>query len=220
VAPISGFVSGQVVSTKDGSFVLKDTFGPVAESTVAVPKTSSIIEQVSAARSDLKVGTCVFASGQKASNGTVNAERITISTAVKGKCSTGFGFGAGGGHRPSGQGASTGSAGSSPGGSTPPAARGNFSGFANFGFASGSITKIDGDTLTVHSPTGSSTLALSGSSMLSEMKTVDSSAVAANDCATVRGTSSDNGAHLTATSIQLSKPSSSGCSRGFPGHTN
>lgn len=203
--PVSGFVSGQVVSVKSGSFVLKDAFGAVADSTVSLSRSSAIVEQLAASRSDLKAGACVTANGEKASDGTVDAVRITISPAVKGTCSNGF-FGHGGGVRPGGP---------PPGanGSTPPA---NASRFGNFGFAAGSISAVDGDTITVK---GTSTVkvALSSSTELTKMTTVASSAIAVDDCATVRGTSANEGLTVGATSVELSKPTTSGCGRGFPG---
>jgi hypothetical protein len=62
--PISGFLSGQVVSVKGATFVLKNTFGSVTNSTVSVTGSSRIIEQLTATRSDLTAGACVTANGQ------------------------------------------------------------------------------------------------------------------------------------------------------------
>jgi hypothetical protein len=50
------------------------------------------------------------------------------------------------------------------------------------------------------------------------MLNVGRSAIKADQCVTVRGTSSNNGATVKATSVNLSKPTSTGCNRGFPGH--
>src|SRR5580704_1821081 len=70
--PVSGFISGQVVSVKAGSFVVKDSFGSVADSTVTVGASSSIIEQLSASRRALTSGACVVANGEKASSGAID----------------------------------------------------------------------------------------------------------------------------------------------------
>lgn len=207
-APVSGFVVGQVVSVKGSSFVVKDSFGSVGDSTVTLGGKSSIVEQVSATTSDLKDGACVVANGQRASSGAVDAMRLTISTPVKGSCSTGFG-GRGRGPRPGGGTRPTGA------GNGPPA---NFAGFANFGFASGSIISLKGSTLTVKGASGTATIELSSSTQLLAMRSVDASAIRANECARVAGTSSNDGLTVAATSVSLSQPSStSGCGGGFPG---
>lgn len=209
--PVSGSISGQVTSVKGSSFVVKDAFGPVADSTVSVTGSSTIIEQVTASSSDLKVGVCVAAIGEKASSGAVTATRITISAAVKGACSSGFFGRGGGGPRP---------------GDTPPSGGGAGAGgrpgftpgsFGNFGFASGLVSALKGSTLTVHGTTGSTTVTVSSKTQLLEMEKVASSAITVNECANVRGTSSNDGLTVAATSVNLSKPTSSGCNRGFGG---
>jgi hypothetical protein len=214
--PVSGFVSGQVVSVKGASFVVKNSFGSVADSTVSLAGSSSIIEQVSATRSALKLGACVMASGAKASSGAVEAQRITISAPVKGTCSNGF-FGHGG---PGGGGGPGGPGGVRPTGGTSGSAPAHFAGFGNFGnfgFAFGSISALKGGTLTVHGTSGSTKVTLSSSTQLLEMKSVGASAIKADECVSVRGTSSDNGVTVKATSVNLSTASSTGCNRGFRG---
>jgi len=206
-APVSGFVSGQVVSVKTGSFVVKNSFGSVADSTVSLSGSSSIIEQVSAKISALTKGACVMANGAKTSSGAVEAQRITISAPVKGTCSSGF-FGHGGGR-------------GGPGGIRPTGANGSpparFTGFGNFGFAVGSISAVNGSTLTVKGTSGSTTVTLSGSTELLQMRSVGRAAIKADECVSVRGTSSNDGVTVTAASINLSQPTSTGCNRGFGG---
>lgn len=209
-APVTGSVSGQVTSVKGSSFVMRDAAGPVADSTVSLSGGSTIIDQVTAPRSDLKVGVCVTANGAKAAGGAIDAMQITISAAVKGVCSNGFAFGrGGGGPRPGG-------APHAAGGTRPAGTHGNFN-VGNFGFASGLVTTLKGSTLTVHGTTGTSSVALSSKTELSEMDKVSSSAITAHECASVRGTSSNEGLTVAATSVNLSAPTSAGCSRGFPG---
>jgi hypothetical protein len=207
-SPVSGFVSGQILSVKGASFVVKNEFGSVADSTVSVTGSSSILEQVAAAKSAVTTGACVTAMGTKASDGTVDAERVTVSVPVKGSCSTGFSghAGGGGGRRPT----STGSGAPSH----------NFSGFGNFGFASGSVTGISGSTFTVKGESGTTKVSISGSTALTEMKDVTQSAISPEECAEVSGTSSNNGATVKATTITLSKPTSSGCEHGFGGRSS
>jgi hypothetical protein len=146
--------------------------------------------------------------GSKASDGTVDAERVTVSAPVKGACSTGFaGHGGGGdGRRPS-----------SAGSGKP---TGNFSGFANFGFASGSVTGVSGGTFTVKGTSGTTKVSISGSTALTEMKDVARSAISPDECVNVSGTSSNDGATVEATTITLSKPTANGCGHGYPGRSS
>ena len=204
-SPISGFVSGQIVSVKGSSFVVKNSFGTVGESTISLAGSSVIVKQSSAARSDLKTGTCVTAMGEQSTTGAVDAFRVTIAPAVKGTCATGF-LGHPGGYPHSG----TGSAGSRPA---------NFTAFGNVGFAAGEITAVNGDTLTIHGKSGTTTATLSSTTDILAMQKVTSSAITANECASVRGTSADNGVTVKATNVNLSAPSQNGCDHGFPGRT-
>lgn len=218
-SPVTGFISGQVVSSSGSSFVVRNSFGVSGDSTVKLGSSTSIVEQVTASRSDLKAGVCVVANGQRASSGAVDATRLTISAPVKGTCSNGFpgrGHGRGpGGARPAGNGpggSGTGTIGSSANGPPP-----TFSRFGNFGFAAGTVTAVSGTTLTLHGTGGSSTVDLASSTELSQTKAVTAAAIKASRCARVTGTSSDNGLTVSATSVQLSQPDAqSGCG-GFPG---
>ena len=203
--PVSGFISGQIVSVKGSSFVIKNSFGNVGDSTVSLTDSSVLVKQSSAARSDLKAGNCVTAIGQKATSGAVDALRVTIAPPVNGKCAAGL-FGHRGGYPHSGAGAT----------GTRPA---NFTAFGNFAFAAGKITAVNGDTLTIHGQTGTTTATLSSSTDILALQKVTSSAIAVNECANVGGTSPDNGVTVKATNINLSEPGQNDCSHGFPGRT-
>jgi hypothetical protein len=208
-SPVSGFVSGQVVSVKGTTFVVKNSFGTVGNSTVLLTGSTDLVKQVAARESDVKVGACVTAVGQRPSSGAVEAFRLTITAAVKGKCSTGL-FGYGGGYHgspPSGAGRT----------GAPPA---NFTGFGNFGFAAGEVIAVKGNTLTVHGENGSTTVALSSSTEITSMQKVGPSAIVVNECASVRGTSGDNGLTVKASNVNLSTPGTDGCNRGFRGNAN
>lgn len=208
--PVSGFVVGQIQSVSGKTFVLEDSDGSVSASKVLLTKSTDVTEQLTATRSQLGKGECVTAMGTKASDGTVEAMRLTISSAVKGSCSTGF-FGHG--SRPAG--APSGR----PSGGTPPAgvSGGGFSGFGNgnFGFASGKVTKLSGSTVTLKSSSGTSKASVSSSTQLTRIVTVADSKIDKGQCARVSGTSSNSGATVNATSVSLSQPTSSGCSGGF-----
>jgi hypothetical protein len=214
-SPVSGFIVGQVISLKPGSFVVKSSFGSVGDSTVTLGSGSTVIEQLTASRSDLKLGACVVADGQSASGGAVEASRITISQPVKGSCSNGF-FGRGGAGR-------AGRPGGAPPGGAPPSGNAagaggrSFTGSGNFGFASGTITSISGSTLTVKGQSTTSTVTLASSTELLAMQAVSPAKIALDACVRVAGTSSDGGATITASSVSLSTPGPNGCSGGFTG---
>ena len=213
---VTGFVSGQITSVKSPQFVVKDTFGAVAESTISLAASGTVTERLTASHSDLKVGACVMANGEKATTGSaIDAERLTITSPVDGKCTTGF-FAGGGGRPGNGTGGPYG--GAAYAGNEP-----SFGGFGNFGFAFGSITAINGSTLEVKgTPFGSTKptttkVELSSSTQLTAVKTVDASAIKVGACASVRGTSANEGLTVKATSVSLSQPTSNGCGFGFPG---
>jgi len=204
-APVSGSVSGPIVSLSGKTFTLTTSLSPTGKSKITVGSATVVSEQVAVSRSDLTTGVCVSAIGSK-SGSTVMASRITISRPVKGKC--GGGFGRGGGNRP---------AGSRPGGTRPPGGgAGGFRG-GNFGFAFGAISAIKGSTLTVHSKLrGNTTVSVSSRTTFSETRSVGASAIAVKLCAFVRGTSTDRGVTVTAQNVALTRPGPTGCSFGFP----
>lgn len=207
--PASGFVLGQIQSVSGTTFVLKDSDGSVSTSKVLLRSSTNVTEQLSATRAELSKGECVTAMGTKASNGTVEAMRLTISSAVKGSCATGF-FGHGG---PSGAPTGTPPTGTPPAGSP----SGGFGGFGNgsFGFAAGKITNVSGSTLTLKGSSGTSKASVSSSTQLTRIATVADSKIDKGQCARVSGTSANAGATVDATSVALSQPTSSGCSGGF-----
>jgi hypothetical protein len=209
-APASGFVLGQIQSVSAKTFVLKDSDGSVATSRVLLQSSTNVTEQLTATRAELSKGECVTAMGTKASSGTVEAMRLTISAAVKGSCTSGF-FGHG--SRPAGAPSGTPPTGTPPAG----APSGGFSGFGNgnFAFAAGKVTKVAGSTLTLKGSSGTSKASVSASTQLTRIATVTDSKIDKGQCARVSGTSANAGATVNATSVALSQPSSSGCSGGF-----
>jgi hypothetical protein len=140
-----------------------------------------------------------MAVGKKNAKGVVTATRVTISQAVKGTCTTGFT------HR----------SGTRPTGAPPGSGSGGFSGFANFGFAFGAVSKVKGSTLTVKSSRGTTTVIVPAKTQILKTVRVGSSAITVKICAFVRGTSTDKGVKVKAQDVSLSKPSKTGCTSGF-----
>jgi hypothetical protein len=216
-SPVTGSISGPVTSVKGSTFTMTTSLSPTGKATVTVGKSATIVTQETVALSSLKTGDCVMATGAKSTKGVVTAQRISLSTPVKGACTVGFGRrgGAGGaGGRPPGAGAGTGKRPTTGGGA------GGFN-FANFGFAFGSVSSIKGNTLTVKGTFGgkATTTTVDVSSKTTISKTVDvaPSAIAVKDCVFVNGSSTDKGVTVTATNINLTKPTSTGCRFGFAG---
>jgi hypothetical protein len=143
----------------------------------------------------------------------VAAQRISLSTPVKGQCTAGFG----------GRGQRRGGTGGAPGGGTggQTGGSGGFGNFANIGFAFGTISSAKGDTLSVKGTLSgkavTTIVTVSSKTQISKTVKVDTSAIAVKDCVFVLGTSADKGVTVTAQNISLSKPTSTGCRFGFRG---
>jgi len=212
-APVQGSVCGPVVAVKGETFTITTSLSPNGKSIVSAGS-ARITEQVSAPRSDLKVGACVMATGAKNSKGVVTAQRISISAPVKGKCGGGNFFragGTGGGNRPRVT--------PPPGSRQPPP--GGFRRPANFGFAFGSVTKLSGSTLTVEGvafgsgKASTTTVMFSSKTALSETTTIKAADMTTKVCAFVRGTSTDKGKTVKATDVALTPESNGTCTSRF-----
>jgi len=195
--PVPGSVFGPVTAVAGSTFKVATSQSPTGFSTVSVSPATSIVEEVAGARSDLKNGVCVTATGTKGAKGAVAAVRVTVTQPVKGACGNGFG-GSGGtgrrGPRPAGN-----------GGHRPPG------GASGFGFAAGKISAVKGDTLTVHGKTASTTVTVSVKTQVLVQREVTRAAISVKSCASVRGTSSNGGVTVTAQRVELSKPTATGC---------
>lgn len=209
--PVTGSISGPVTSVAGQTFVVRTPLSPTGSSKITIGSSTTIDAQIGARRTALKPGECVLATGQRAKNGKITASSIMVSKPGKTGCTAGFGPGGGrpgGGSPPAGQ----------PQRSRPPAGRSGVPGRpANFGFAFGTITKINGSTVTLRAQSGTTTVILSTKTSIRETVKVHSSAIKVNACAFVRGTSTDKGVTVKAQSVNLSPPGPNGCNAGFPG---
>lgn len=211
-APVTGSISGPVVSVKGSTFKVTTALSPTGTAMVSVGKKTTITTQKTLPESSLKTGMCVQATGSKNAKGVVVASRISLAAPVKGVCTTGFTRRgprpAGSGTRPPGAGA-----GSRPGG--------GFGNFANFGFAFGKIAALKGGTLTVKGSLSAksvtTTVTVSAKTRIAETVKVDDGAIAPKMCVFVRGTSTTKGVTVAAQNIALTKPSATGCRFGFAG---
>ena len=97
------FVRGEVASTSGTTVTVNVTGG--GTQTVTVPTTARITKQQQISTSQLAVGQCIVATGQKNSSGTVQARTLSITPKGPTGCTFGggrFGGGFGGGGRPGG----------------------------------------------------------------------------------------------------------------------
>ncbi|SDU80327.1 hypothetical protein SAMN04488544_0162 [Microlunatus sagamiharensis] len=186
---------------------------------------TTFTETTKASPSALKTGLCAAVrttGGGSASpaapatpaTGPLAAASVTLSPAVDGSCTGGFG-GAYGGGRPSGA-----PSGAAPSGA-PSGAR-TASGFAGRG-TDGKVTSVDGSTFVVaaREPGGTATtdvtVTTSGSTTWTQVTTTSAKAATVGRCATATGRTSGTGA-LTATTVRLSAPASDGtCTQAFGG---
>jgi hypothetical protein len=134
---------------------------------------------------------------------------------VSGSCTAGFGAGRfAGGRPPSGSPTTNGS------GTRPPGA-GRFRN-GQFGAASGSVTAVNGSSVTVNETdprtqkTSSVVVTLTSTTTYTSTQTSSPSALVVGQCARAVGSSSTTGA-VTAQSITVSAPGANGCTTGFGG---
>jgi hypothetical protein len=205
--PVVGSVSGPVTAVKGTTFKLTTSLSPTGTATISVGSATTITAQVAGTTAAVKTGVCVMATGQKNAKGVVTAARLSITEAVKGSCTTGFGAGRRGNRPPGG------------GGGTPPAGsgrpQGGFGNSANFGFAFGQVTSVKGDSVKVKGPLGTTSVTLAKATQISQTETVKSSAIAVKSCAFVNGTSTDKGVTVKATDVRLTQPVKGSCTFGF-----
>jgi hypothetical protein len=221
--------SGLIAEVKDETAYVQGSDGQTA---VTWKGDTAFTQQVTAATSDIAVGSCVVAMGEAGDDGVIAATTVTLSEAVDGECAQGFG-GMGGG-------------GGLPGGGTPPSGMpeggmpsgmpeggmpsgmpedgerpsgGPGGGFG--GFAVGLVTAVDGDTITVEgaglgqdAEATTSTVTLGGSTVVTTTAEASADDVEAGLCVTAMGEVDDVGA-VTAATMQLSEPTDGQCGGGF-----
>lgn len=198
--PVQGSIAGPVTSVKGATFTVKTSLSPTGSSLVKANAKTTISKQESGSRRDLRKRVCVTALGTTKGK-TVVATRVTLTAATGGTCGAQRGIGGprqAGTPRPG-----AGQATPSPGRPFRPAI---------FGFAAGEISSVKGSTATVKGRDGSSTtVTVSAKTEIVKTVRVGAGEIAIKDCAFVRGTSTDKGATVLATSVSLSAPVNGTC---------
>lgn len=230
--PGGGGVTGEIAAVADAVLQVQGDDGQTA---VSWDDATTITQTVTAALSDVTVGSCVVAVG--ASDDGTAATSVTIGAAVDGECTGGFGGAGGGmpgggempgdGEMPSGMpsGAPDGQApgdGEQPSGmptDLPDGAAGG--GFG--GVTAGLVTAVDGSTITVESTgfgddaeTTTATVTVDDATTYTTTAGADATAITVGRCVVAQGESDDSG-KVAATSLALSDAGDDGCSTGFGG---
>ena len=190
------------------------------QTTVNLSSKTVITATVSVSESNVSEGTCVAATGTKGSGGSVDATMVAIFAATKGECTRGFGAGgAGGTFTPRGT-VPDRTSGTRPRTTRP----------ANFATASGKVTSKSGTKIGVEAvtvsfskgkvttKTGPKTVNVSKSTKYTKSERVEAGSLKVGECVTATGSTNSIGA-VTATTLIVSQPTSSGCSTfgGFGG---
>jgi len=205
---------------------------PSSQTTVNYTSTTTFQQTVSATAADVTVGSCISAFGAPSSGASssttrafgepVTATTVTITQPTSGSCTAGFGGGGGGGAFPrGGPGAGGGTGGGFPPGGTGtrPSGGAGFRG-GNFGAASGAVTSVSGDAVTISeknprtAATSSVVVTLTSATTFTQRTTASSSDLAVGKCANAFGPADSTGA-VTASSITISTPGPNGCTSGF-----
>ena len=202
------------------------------QTTVTYSPTTTFEQTVTTTSASVTVGSCISAFGKPTSTSSstsafgrpITATSVSITQPTSGSCTAGFGGGFGGAGsgtgRPPGAGGFPGGAGGGerPNGGT--GSRRRFSG--QFGAASGSVTAVNGTTLTV-SETNPATkkastvvVTLTAGTTFAERQTAAATDLAVGKCASAVGAADSTGA-VTARTITISAPGPDGCTAGFGG---
>lgn len=228
-------VSGMIVALSGKTAQVRTASG---QSAVSYTSKTSVTEEKSAKASDVKTGLCATVrSAESASSGsspstTMTAASVSLTDKVDGSCQGGFGFGnrpsgmpsggpAGQGQPPSG--APQGGTGAGAPSGMPSGARPSGAGRGGFGGAGGTITAVNGSTITVEQARGtettSITVTLTSDTTYTKQVKADTDAIAKGQCVFATGKTDSTGA-LTATAMRLSAPVDGECGFGGQGRRN
>ena len=184
----------------DGANLTVDT-GQNGDVTVSMTSSTVVTKSSTAQLGDITVGSCVSLGGRPDSSGNVGVSRVSLSAPVNGACpTTGFGGGPQGSPRPSDSG--------TPGG-------GQGGGGA---FVRGQVTAVNGTSITVKTPSGTSeTVTVPTTATVTKSTVVDASALQVNDCVLASGTRDSSGNIASARSVSIVPAGANGCSFGGRG---
>lgn len=220
-----GGTSGEIAAVTDALLQVQGDDGQTA---VAWDDTTTITQTVTAALSDVTVGSCVvaFTSGDEGAAAT----SVAITAATDDGCTGGFGGGGSGGGFPADGDLPSGMPTDLPEGAEMPdgAPTDMPSGGAGGGFGgatAGLVTAVDGSTIIVESTgapgagdatTTTATVTVDDATTFTRTVAADATAIAVGRCVTAQG-EADSSGQVAATSLTLSDATDDGCSTGFSG---
>jgi len=216
-----GGTSGEIAAVTDALLQVQGDDGQTA---VSWDGTTTIAQTVTAALSDVTVGSCVvaFTSGDEGAAAT----SVAITAATDDGCTGGFGGGGfpADGEMPSGMPTDRPEGAEMPDGA-PTDMPGGGSGGGFGGATAGLVTAVDGSTITVESTgtpgsadatTTTATLTVDDATAFTSTVAADATAIAVGRCVTAQG-EADSSGQVAATSLTLSDATDDGCSTGFGG---
>ncbi len=207
--PGGGGASGQIASVTGSVMQVRSAD---AQTAVTWSDATTFTTTVAGALSDVTVGSClvaVSADTTSTDDTTVEATSIRLTQAADdGTCELGFGGGPGG---PGGRGRPD----DAPTDAPTDLPSGVPGGMRTSGGASGTVTAVDGSTLTVETTgpdddTTTRTVTVTDATTYTRTVTADASAVVVGQCATARGEADDSG-KVVATTITVSAPTDGAC---------
>ena len=211
-----GRVSGEIAAVDGKTLQIQDGS---AQTAVTYTSKTTFTAQVAGSTSDIDKGDCVvvFSSSTDQNASAVTATSVSVSEAVDGTCTAGFGGGGRPSGAPGGQPSNGGPAPSAaPGGGQPSGAPSGGMPDGGGRPRSGKVTEISGDTLTVavsqpgSKDTADVTVTTTDKTTVTVTRASKASAAKAGVCAMVSGKADDTGAVKAAT-ITLRDAGADGC---------
>lgn len=214
--PGGGGVSGTIAAISGAVLQIQDTDSQTA---VAYTADTVITQTVSATLDQVAVGSCILAvaPGSTDDATAIPTSTVSITQALDGACSRGFG----GGQMPTGmpEGMPTDMPTDLPVGMPTDMPTGGAGAAGTFGeFTSGLVTAVAGTTITVQvtgqdDATSRETVEVDADTAFMTSVTTDAAAIAVGLCAAAQGESDDSG-QMTATALTLSVAGDDGCAQG------
>ncbi|HMK96350.1 MAG TPA: hypothetical protein VK425_02325 [Acidimicrobiales bacterium] len=217
--------TGEIASISGGTLEVQNT-ETESQTTVDVTAKTRITATVNLHLAAVTPGECITATGTKGAGGAVDADAVSITPVVNGKC--GFGAGGGGARFFGGGGGPFAGGGGSAARSTVVTAPAISS---TSDFASGEVTSVSGSTIVLRGLTFSFsgtrrtfttrpapatpatkavTVKVSASTRYSKSETVGVTSLKVGECATAFGPTNSIGA-VTATRLTVTQPTATGC---------
>ncbi|MFN2568933.1 MAG: hypothetical protein ABR564_04955 [Candidatus Dormibacteria bacterium] len=200
--------AGELAKIDSNTLILNSQNGDV---TVQITPATPVQKTSTGTVADIVAGACMVATGQKDASGGLTAQVVRISAKQNGTCSLGRPGGGPGGLGPDGGRRNGTPAVGGPGGSPNPGGGGRN---ANFAFAAGEVTTVNGTSVIVQPATGpAQTITVPTTVRVSRSAPAVVSDLAVGQCVQAGGTRDSSGM-VKATNLSIVPPGPSGCFTG------